>query len=267
MDKKQISILNLKKMKQEKQPITMLTAYDYIMASILDEAGVDIILVGDSLGNVVLGYESTVPVKLSDMLHHVKAVARGVKRALVVADMPFLTYHLSLKDTLENAGKLIQDGGAKAVKVEGGSQIIEDVRALVNAGIPVMGHLGLTPQFIYQIGSYKIQADTEQEAQQLMEDAVKLQEAGVFAIVLECVPAELAAKVTDMLDIPTIGIGAGVNCDGQVLVTHDLLGFKAGFKPKFVKQYANLHEEMMKAVKSYCNEVRERKFPAKEHSF
>jgi len=264
---KQLNILDLQKMKQEKKKITMLTAYDYLMASILDEAGVDVILVGDSLGNVVLGYESTVPVKLSDMLYHVKAVSKAVKRSFLVADMPFLTYHLSPQETLKNVGKLIQDGGAKAVKLEGGEPVLESIRVITSAGIPVMGHLGLTPQSIHQMGGYKVQADTEQKAQQLMEDAINLQKAGAFAVVLECVPAELAAKVTDRLNIPTIGIGAGIGCDGQVLVTHDLLGFNTGFKPKFVKQYANLQKEAMKAVKNYCTEVKEKKFPDEGHSF
>ncbi|MBO8136989.1 MAG: 3-methyl-2-oxobutanoate hydroxymethyltransferase [Desulfotomaculum sp.] len=264
---KPVTTVDLLKMKQEKQPITMLTAYDYSTAVLVDSAGIDLILVGDSLGNVVLGYDTTVPVTMDDILHHVKAVTRGVKRSLVIADMPFMSYHISEEETMRNAARLLQEGGAKAVKIEGGRQVVDKVKKLTEAGIPVMGHLGLTPQSVHQMGGYRVQGKTADAARMLMEDARALQEAGVFALVLECIPAELAKQVTEELKIPTIGIGAGVNCDGQVLVIHDLLGINNQFKPKFVKRYANLHDEIMKALETYRDEVKERKFPSEEHTF
>ncbi|MBM7856033.1 3-methyl-2-oxobutanoate hydroxymethyltransferase [Desulfohalotomaculum tongense] len=264
---KPVTTLELLKMKEEKQPITMLTAYDYPTAVMVDSAGIDVILVGDSLGNVVLGYDTTVPVTMDHMVHHVQAVTRGVKRALVVADMPFMSYHISAEETMRNAARLLQEGGAKAVKIEGGHQVADKISKLTGAGIPVMGHLGLTPQSVHQMGGYRVQAKTAEAANKLLEDARVLQQAGVFALVLECIPAQLAKQVSEELTIPTIGIGAGADCDGQVLVTHDMLGINAQFKPKFVKRYANLHQDIMQALETYRDEVKQRQFPAAEHSF
>lgn len=253
--------------KEAGQKITMLTAYDYPLARLVDEAGIDAILVGDSLGNVVLGYDSTIPVTVDDMVHHVKAVTRGAKRAMVVADMPFLSYHVSREEALRNAGRLIQEGGAQAVKLEGGQEVAETVRAITAAGIPVMGHLGLTPQSVHQIGGYRVQGKDEGAAQKLLDDARALEEAGAFSLVLECVPAPLAALVTEKLGLVTISIGAGAGCDGQILVTHDLLGLLGGFSPKFAKRYANLREEIDKALRAYKAEVETGDFPAPEHQF
>lgn len=247
--------------------ITMLTAYDYPMARLVDAAGIDAILVGDSLGNVVLGYTSTIPVTMDDMVHHIKAVARGVTRAMVVGDMPFLSYHLSLEESLKNAGRIIQEGSAQAVKLEGGQEVVPVIRAMVAAGIPVMGHLGLTPQAVHQMGGYKVQGKDEAAARRLLDDARALEEAGVFSIVLECVPAALAELITRALEVPTIGIGAGPDCSGQILVTHDLLGLYGGAGPKFVKRYANLHQDITKALQAYREEVQTRSFPAPEHCF
>ncbi len=249
------------------RPITMLTAYDYPMARLVDAAGIDAILVGDSLGNVVLGYTSTIPVTMDDMVHHIKAVTRGVTRAMVVGDMPFLSYHLSLEESLKNAGRIIQEGGAQAVKLEGGQEVAPVIRAMVAAGIPVMGHLGLTPQAIHQMGGYKVQGKDEAAARKLLDDARVLEEAGVFSIVLECVPAALARLITQKLEVPTIGIGAGPHCSGQILVTHDLLGLFGDAGPKFVKRYVNLYQEIMKALQAYREEVQTGAFPAPEHCF
>lgn len=257
----------LRQYKSESRTIVMLTAYDYPMAKLLDEAGVDMLLVGDSLGNVVLGYDSTIPVTMEDMLHHVKAVCRGAKRAMVVADMPFMSYQISIQEALKNAGRLLQEGGAQAVKLEGGIAMAATVQALVTAGIPVVGHLGLTPQSVNQLGGFKVQARDEQAAQKLLEDARALETAGAFALVLECIPDGLARRVSESIHIPTIGIGAGVACDGQVLVVHDLLGLNSGFTPKFVKKYADLHHEMMGIIRKYIGDVKDRKFPSEEHSF
>ncbi len=253
--------------KKEGRPVTMLTAYDYPTGKLVDAAGIDSILVGDSLGNVVLGYGSTIPVTMDDMVHHVKAVARGVSRAMVVADMPFLSYHLSREESLRNAGRMLQEGGAQAVKLEGGQEVAEVIRAIVTAGIPVIGHLGLTPQSVLTMGGYKVQGKDEAAARKLIEDARAVQEAGAFAVVLECVPTPLAKLITETLEISTIGIGAGPHCDGQVLVTHDMLGLYGGFTPKFVKRFAKLHEEIMKALMSYRVEVEKRSFPGPEHGF
>ncbi|WP_031517117.1 3-methyl-2-oxobutanoate hydroxymethyltransferase [Desulfofalx alkaliphila] len=264
---KPLTTFDLLKMKKENKPITMLTAYDYPTAQMVDSAGIDMILVGDSLGNVVLGYDTTVPVTIDDMVHHTKAVTRGAKRALVVADLPFLTYHLSREETLRSAGRLMQEGGAKAVKLEGGQELAETVEALVTAGIPVVGHMGLTPQSVHQMGGYRVQGKTAAAAHKLLEDAKALEKAGIFALVLECIPAELAKRITEALDIPTIGIGAGPHCSGQVLVIHDLLGINSQFKPKFVKRYANLHEDIVKALESYRDEVEKGLFPGPEHTF
>ncbi|MBA4419251.1 MAG: 3-methyl-2-oxobutanoate hydroxymethyltransferase [Syntrophus sp. (in: bacteria)] len=249
-----------------KEKLTMLTAYDYVCAGIVDDAGIDSILVGDSLGQVVLGYPSTIPVTVDEMIHHTKAVSRGVKRALVVIDMPFMSYHESIEQARRNAGRMIKESGASAVKLEGGVIMKEVIKALVDIEIPVMGHIGLTPQSINRMGGYKVQGKGE-EAKRLIDDAKAVEEAGAFAVVLECVPRELAKEITGMISIPTIGIGAGPDCDGQVLVIHDLLGILEGFRPKFVKTYMNLRQEMDSAVKSYIKEVQEGAFPDDSRSF
>ncbi|PKN52238.1 MAG: 3-methyl-2-oxobutanoate hydroxymethyltransferase [Deltaproteobacteria bacterium HGW-Deltaproteobacteria-13] len=258
---------DVKKMKASGEKITMLTAYDYGMASILDESGIDIILVGDSLGNVMLGYDSTLPVTMEDMLHHTKAVSRAVKNAMIVADMPFLSYQVSAETALTNAGRFLKEADAQAVKLEGGREFAEIVHKMTYAGIPVMAHLGLTPQSVHQLGGYKVQGKKEDAAEIIMQDAKILEEAGAFAVVLECVPEKLAAEITHALSIPTIGIGAGVHCDGQVLVINDMLGMNDKFIPKFVKKYAGLNLEIKKAVKTYITEVKQGDFPAVEHSF
>lgn len=257
---KKVTTKTIREMKGN-EPAAMLTAYDYPMAKILDEAGVDMILVGDSLGNVVLGYEDTTHVTMADMLHHTKAVSRGAKRALIVADMPFLSYHTGVHDAVRNAGALIAEGGANAVKIEGGAEICDTVRAIINAGIPVMGHLGLTPQHINQLGGHGKQAKDEASAKKLLEDAKALEAAGAFGVTLECIPDELAEKVTNELDIITIGIGSGAKCDGQVLVLYDILGLFKDFTPSFVKKYANLSETVSDAVSKYIFEVKEGVFP------
>lgn len=249
-------------------PITMLTAYDYSMAKLLDENEIDMLLVGDSLGNVMLGYESTLPVTMEDMIHHTKIVARGARHAMVVADMPFLSYQVSIEEAVRNAGRLMKEGRAHAVKLEGGSEMADTVRAICRAGIPVVGHIGLTPQSIHQLGGFKVQGKESSAAQKLLDDAKALEEAGAFVIVLECVPSKLAAKVTASLTkAATIGIGAGADCDGQVLVINDLLGMNKDFKPKFVKRFADLHTLISSAVQDYKREVETRSFPAPEHGF
>lgn len=253
--------------KREGNKISMLTAYDYTTAKLLDEAGVDSILVGDSLGMVVLGYENTLQVTLEDMIHHTRAVARASKRALVIADMPFLSYHVSVEKTIENAGRLIQEAQAQAVKLEGGIEILDKVKALVMAQIPVVGHLGLTPQSVNMLGGFKVQGKNHQQAKKIIEDARLLQDAGVFAIVLECIPEGLARLITDELEIPTIGIGAGRYCDGQVLVTQDMLGLYSDFTPKFVKKYINMGPEIKKAVEDYRVEIQKGLFPEEKHTF
>jgi 3-methyl-2-oxobutanoate hydroxymethyltransferase len=253
--------------KKKGEKITMLTAYDYPTALMVDEAGTDIILVGDSLGMVVLGYDSTLPVTMEDMIHHTKAVSRAAKHAMVVGDMPFMSYQVSLEDAMYNAGRFLQEAGAQAVKLEGGRDVAELTRRITSAGIPVMGHIGLTPQSVHQFGGYKVQGKEDAAAKRLLEDAVILEEAGAFSIVLECVPATLARAVTQSLSIPTIGIGAGVDCDGQVLVVHDMLGLFDKFTPKFVKIYGKLNEHMKDAIKQYLDEVRGGLFPEEKHSF
>ncbi|MFU8796056.1 MAG: 3-methyl-2-oxobutanoate hydroxymethyltransferase [Dehalococcoidia bacterium] len=262
-----VTITDIKQMKQRKEKIPMLTAYDYVTARTVDEAGVPMILVGDSLGMVMLGYESTIPVTMEDMLHHTKAVVRGAKKALVVGDMPFMTYHISLPDALSNATRFIQEGGAQAVKLEGGEVVAEQVRRLVRCGIPVMGHIGLTPQSIHQLGGFKAQGRVVTEASRLLKDALILEEAGAFAIVLECTPAPLSGLITERLAIPTIGIGAGPACDGQVQVISDILGLYTDFVPRHAKQYARLAGEMKNAITGYISEVRSLAFPTEEHSF
>ncbi|MHB8183387.1 MAG: 3-methyl-2-oxobutanoate hydroxymethyltransferase [Candidatus Desulforudaceae bacterium] len=245
----------------------MLTAYDHPMAGILDRAGIDVILIGDSLGNVVLGHESTIPVTLDDMVHHTRAVSRAVHRALVVADLPFMTYHLSIRDALVATGRLMQEGRAQAVKLEGGREVTEQIKMIVRAGVPVMAHIGLTPQSVHQLGGYRVQGREAEAAFKLLDDARAVQDAGAFAIVLECVPAPLAEMVTEELQIPTIGIGAGPYCDGQVLVVNDMLGLGGGFTPRFVKRYADLGAEAMRAVTAFKEEVETGRFPESEHSF
>lgn len=267
MSKDKVTTATIKQMKAEGRPITMLTAYDYPLAKIVDDAGIDMILVGDSLGNVVLGYDSTIPVTMEEMIHHVKAVCRGTSRAMVVADMPFLSYQVSKEDAVRNAGRFLKETGAQSVKLEGGQEVTEAVQAIVNAGIPVMGHLGLTPQSIHQMGGFKVQGKDESAAKKLIADAHALEEAGVFSIVLECVPTPLAKMVTEAVQVATIGIGAGPHCDGQVLVTYDLLGLYPRFTPKFVKKYVNLHEHVAAALKQYKEEVEGHSFPGPEHSF
>lgn len=262
-----VTVTNLREKKQAGTPITMLTSYDYAMAKLVDEAGIDVILVGDSLGNVALGYDSTLPVTMEDMIHHTKAVCRAAKQAMVVADMPFMSYQTSTRDALYNAGRLVKEAGAQAVKLEGGIEILEAVRAIVSAGIPVVGHLGLTPQSIHQLGGFKVQGKDSQTAQKLLDDAKLLAKAGICALVLECVPEKLAAKVTEAVETPTIGIGAGSACDGQVLVINDMLGMYSDFTPKFVKKFAHLQQQMKEAVEAYKEEVANRSFPAKEHTF
>jgi len=262
-----VTITDIKEMKQKKEKIPMLTAYDYVTAKMVDEAGVPLILVGDSLGMVMLGYESTIPVTMEEMIHHTKAVVRGAKKALVVGDMPFMTYHVSISDALHNAARFIQEGGAQAVKLEGGEVVAETARRLVGCGIPVMGHIGLTPQSIHQLGGFKVRGKGLEEARKLLNDARILEEAGAFAVVLECTPAPLSKLITEKLAIPTIGIGAGPDCDGQVQVISDLLGLYTDFVPKHAKQYARLAGEIKTAVFSYVSEVKSRSFPTAEQSY
>jgi 3-methyl-2-oxobutanoate hydroxymethyltransferase len=266
-----ITIADVGAIKQRGEKVVMLTAYDFPSARIAEEAGVDMILVGDSLGMVVLGYESTVPVTIEDMLHHTKAVVRGSQRALVVADLPFMSYQTSVEDAMRNAGRLLQEGGAQAVKLEGGVHMAETVRRLTQIGIPVMGHIGLTPQAINQLSGYKVQGRTPEAAERLLEDAIALQQAGAFAVVLETIPAPLAELISRRLRIPTIGIGAGAGCDGQVQVWHDLLTYQTTFMPKHmprhVKQYANVGEVMRAAIEQYAAEVRSGAFPTTRESF
>ncbi len=261
------TIITFKQSKQQGRKISMLTAYDYSTAKLMDEAGINAILVGDSLGNVVLGYEDTLSVTMEDMIHHGAAVARGAKNAMVVVDMPFMSYQASVYDAVVNAGRLMKEGRASAVKLEGGKEVCPQVKAVTEAGIPVMGHLGLTPQSINALGGHRVQGKTQQAAQKLLDDARALQEAGAFAVVLECVPEKLADKVTKELEIPTIGIGAGSGCDGQVLVYQDMLGMFSDFTPKFVKKFANVGQVMKEAFKSYIDEIQQGSFPSQEHCY
>ena len=265
-ERKKVTTLSLRQKKERGEVITMLTAYDYPTALALDQAGIDSILVGDSLAMVVLGYPSTLSVTMEDMLHHCKAVARGARVPLLIGDMPFMSYQASVEEAVRNAGRFLQEAGMEAVKLEGGRERLEAVRAIVAAGIPVMGHLGLTPQSINALGSFRPQARTARAAQRLLEDALMLEEAGCFGLVIESVPARLAELVSKRLSIPTIGIGAGAGCDGQVLVTHDLLGLFDRFTPKFVKKYADLRTPMQQAFEAYIAEVSGRQFPDAEHS-
>jgi 3-methyl-2-oxobutanoate hydroxymethyltransferase len=264
--RKKMTTLRLRQKKAAGEPITMLTAYDYATAMALDRAEIDTILVGDSLGMVVLGLENTLPVTMDDMIHHCKAVARGAEYALLIGDMPFLSYQVSTEEAVRNAGRFLQEAGMDAVKLEGGRERRPAVEAIVGAGIPVMGHLGLTPQSVHQLGGFRPQAREVGAAERLIEDAEILQEAGIFALVLESIPGRLAGLVSDRLEIPTIGIGAGVGCDGQVLVTHDLLGLFDRFTPRFVRRYADLHGTMAEAFAAYREDVLARRFPAAEHT-
>ncbi len=257
------TILDLKKQKENKEKITMVTAYDYLSAKLLDKAGIDMILVGDSLGMVVLGYEDTLAVRMKDMIYHSRAVSKGAKNAIVVADLPFMSYQASIKDAVRNSGRLLKEGRANAVKLEGGANFKEHIKAIANAFIPVMVHLGLTPQAVYALGGYKVQGKDEILAKQLIKEAKMAEDLGAFALLLECVPYALAKLISKEVKIPTIGIGAGKYCDGQVLVWHDLLGLNTDFKPKFAKTYAN----PLEAIKTYINEVKEGEFPGEEHSF
>lgn len=261
------TVVTFQEAKSKGEKLTMLTAYDYSMAKIVDEVGIHSILVGDSLGMVCLGYPDTLSVTMEDMIHHTAAVVRGTKNALVIADMPFMSYQASVYDAVMNAGRLIKEGRASAVKLEGGAQVTEQIKAITQASIPVVGHLGLTPQSIHAFGGYKVQGKSDDAARKLIEDSKRIEEAGAFALVLECIPAKLAAIITKQLKIPTIGIGAGVECDGQVLVYQDILGIYADIKPKFVKQYAAIGDISKDAIRAYINEVQEGTFPSGEHSF
>ena len=268
MATKNVTVATIKEMKQKGEPIVMITAYDVAMARNVNEAGVEMILVGDSVGNVMLGYNSTVPVTMDEMIHHTKAVMRGNSTALVVGDMPFMSYQASDIDAMYNAARFLKETGCTAVKLEGGAEVAPLVKKLTTAGIPVCAHIGLTPQSVNQLGGFKVQGKDIEAAQKMIEDAKALEEAGAFACVLECVPAKLAAKVTaELKTMATIGIGAGNGCDGQVLVCNDLLGVSNGFCPKFVKKYANLHDITVEAVKAYIAECKDRSFPAPEHTF
>lgn len=257
----------IKEMKRKGEKIAEVTAYDYSMAKLVDEAGMPVILVGDSLGMVMLGYESTIPVTMDEMIHHTKAVVRGAKNALIIGDMPFMTYQVSVEDAMRNAGRFIQEGGAQAVKLEGGETVAEKVSRIVAAGIPVQGHIGLTPQSVHQLGGYKVQGKTAEVAARLLNDAKALESAGVFSIVLECVPTPLAKLITERVSVPTIGIGAGKYCDGQVQVINDLLGFYTDFVPKHAKQYAKLHESISASLSEYIAEVKAGKFPTAKQSY
>lgn len=261
------TVVTIQQMKEKGEKISMLTAYDYSTAKLEDEAGVNTILVGDSLGNVILGYEDTISVTMEDMIHHGAAVARGAKNALVVVDMPFMSYQTSVYDAVVNAGRLMKEGRAGAVKLEGGKEVCPQIQAIVGAGIPVCAHLGLTPQSINAFGGFKVQGKTEKAAKKLIADAIAVEEAGAFAVVLEGIPSKLANLVTEKLDIPTIGIGAGNGCDGQVLVYQDMLGMFSDFTPKFVKKYAEIADVMKAAFEKYIEETKDGSFPAEEHTF
>ncbi|MGN0491387.1 3-methyl-2-oxobutanoate hydroxymethyltransferase [Ruminococcus sp.] len=259
--------VTFKESKKNGEKLTMLTAYDYTTAKLLDESGVDSILVGDSLGMVVLGYDDTLSVTMEDMIHHSSAVARGAKNALVITDMPFMSYQTSVYDAVVNAGRLVKEGGAQAVKLEGGIEFCEHIKAIVKASIPVCAHIGLTPQSVNAFGGFKVQGKGKEEAQRLLDEARAVEQAGAFAVVLECVPAKLAKKISESISIPTIGIGAGAGCDGQVLVYQDMLAMYSDFKPKFVKQYAQIGSVMKDAFKQYISEVKSGAFPGEEHTF
>ncbi len=261
------TVLDVQRFKDEGRRFAMLTAYDFLSARILDEAGIPILLVGDSLGMVMLGYPTTLPVTLDEMIHHAKAVSRGSRQALLVGDMPFMSYHQSVEQAIQSAGRFLQEGGMHAVKLEGGGRVVEITRRLTEMGIPVMGHLGLTPQFVHQMGGFKVQGKSEAQAERILADAKALEDAGAFSLVLEGVPSILAGRVTSSVRIPTIGIGAGPQTDGQVLVFHDFLGLTTGKAPKFVKRYANLADEITRAAQQFADEVRKGTFPGPEHEY
>jgi 3-methyl-2-oxobutanoate hydroxymethyltransferase len=261
------TVTTFKQQKLNGDKITMLTAYDYSTAKLIDESGINSILVGDSLGNTILGYEDTLSVTMEDMIHHTKAVSRGTKNALLIADMPFMSYQTSVYDAKVNAGRLIKEGHAQAVKLEGGATVCEQIKAIVDCSIPVVGHLGLTPQSINAFGGFKVQGKTQETAQKILDDALRVQESGAFAIVLEGIPSKLAEVITKKLDIPTIGIGAGNGCDGQVLVYQDMLGMFSDYVPKFVKQFGNIGDAMKSAFEEYAKEVKDGSFPSKEHCY
>ncbi len=265
--KKRKTILDIGQLKQQGEKITVLTAYDYPFAKLMDAAGIDMILVGDSVGSVVSGYENTLPVTLDEMIYHCRAVVRGSEQALVIADMPFMSYQIDVRDARLNAGRLIKEGGAQAVKLEGGEHMAETIRAIVDIDIPVAGHIGLTPQSIHRMGGFKVQGRQEEQARQILADARAVEEAGAFCVVLEGIPCDLAKEITDSLSIPTIGIGAGVDCDGQVLVIHDILGLCDKYSPKFVKRYADVSETISAGISDYISEVRSGAFPTIDHSF
>ena len=264
---RKMTVPEVRSMKERGEKIVCLTAYDYCFARILDESGIDLLLVGDSLGSVVQGHDSTLPVTVDDIIYHTRAVIRGRKRALVVSDMPFMTFQLGVDEAKRNAGRLIQEGGAESVKLEGGVTQAAAIEALVRMGVPVMGHVGLTPQSVHQFGGYRIQGRGEADARNILDDALAVEQSGAFAVVLEGIPVQLAREITRRVSIPTIGIGAGMHCDGQILVVHDMLGLFDDFTPKFVKRYANLKDIIGGAVQSYMEEVRTEAFPAEEHTF
>ncbi|MBS4042257.1 MAG: 3-methyl-2-oxobutanoate hydroxymethyltransferase [Chitinophagaceae bacterium] len=266
-DVKKVTTHTLQKMKLHGEKISMLTAYDYSFAKIFDASGIDVILVGDSAGNVIAGYETTVPVTLDQMIYHAQSVVRGINRCLVVVDMPFGTYQSNSDIALASAIRIMKETGAHAIKLEGGEEVLDSIKKIVSAGIPVMGHLGLTPQSIYKFGTYTVRAKEEQEAEKLKKDIQLLEEVGCFAVVLEKIPATLAAEVTKSVNIPTIGIGAGAACDGQVLVMHDMLGITTEFKPRFLRQYANLGEQINNAVKKYIEDIKKKDFPNESESY
>ncbi len=264
---RKITILDLQRMADEGEKITMLTCYDYPTAKILDEYGVEILLVGDSLGSVLLGYENTLPVTVEEIIHHTKAVARARKNALLVADMPFMSYQESIAQAKRNAGRMIKEGGAEAVKIEGGVNMEDTIKAICDIDIPVMAHIGLTPQSIHKMGGYKVQGRKEKQREKLLADAIAVERAGAFSVVLEVIPSTLTQEITQILKIPTIGIGAGIHCDGQVLVLHDLLGLSGEFRPKFVKRYVDLKEGISMGIKEFIDDVKNKRFPSEEHSF
>src|SRR3712207_4340991 len=261
------TVLTFQEAKKKGNKLSMLTAYDYSMAKLVDASGINAILVGDSLGMVMLGYEDTIRVTMEDMIHHTAAVSRGAKNALIIGDLPFLSYNTGVQNAVLNAGRLIQEGGANCVKLEGGKEVCDVIRAIVNAKIPVCAHIGLTPQAVNALGGFKVQGKNLDSAKKLIEDALAVQEAGAFAVVLECVPAALSKKITELLSIPTIGIGAGANCDGQVLVYHDMLGLYGDFSAKFMKRYANIGEKVVEGIQKYIEEVKEGVFPEEKHCF
>ncbi|NQT32356.1 MAG: 3-methyl-2-oxobutanoate hydroxymethyltransferase [Candidatus Omnitrophica bacterium] len=267
MNKNKVTVLDFAGKKEAGEKITMLTAYDYSMAKLIDSVGVDSVLVGDSLAMVALGYDSTIPVTMDEMIHHSKAVRRGVERAFLIGDMPFMSFQVSDEDAVLNAGRFVKEAGCEAVKIEGGGEVSSRVKAITGAGIPVVGHIGLTPQSVNKLGGYKVQGKDAESGKRLLEDALSLEKAGVFAVILECVPKDLARRITSKLSIPTIGIGAGEYCDGQVLVAHDIVGYFEKFVPKFVKQYANISSTIKEALTKFKEETESGAFPDDEHSF